>query len=121
MRPGRDAGEPRKLACCSKAARGCPAMQPICKKARRGTEKAAGNMPGGFLARRSSGRKKPVVGASAVVVGAALPEEAVATAGPASHAEQLAEAALLAVIEALVERLGGIGELPETCRARSHG
>ena len=45
----------------------------------------------------------------------------VTTARPAAHAEQLTEAALLAFIEALVERLGGISELLEACSAHGHG
>src|SRR5262245_53762928 len=64
---------------------------------------------------RSSGRERslPPCGlASAAGVGAALPEAGAARTRP-THAQQQAEAALLSIIEAVVERLGCVGELRE--------
>src|SRR6476659_7319416 len=110
MRPARG-GDPRTQASCSKARPSCPASAPRCVCSRK--RKPPGE-PGGFGgAIVGEGTiAAAVLWASAAGVGAALPEAGAAGARPA-HAQQNAEAALLSVVQALVERLGGVGELLE--------
>src|SRR6185503_9684308 len=113
-------GHPQE-ASCSKVRWGCPANRP---GSRDPYEKAAGNGPGGSWQRQSSGGKATAAAvrgsASAGVVGAALPVAAVTATIPAAHAQQHGETVLLALVEALVERLRGVGELLQTRRPRGH-
>src|SRR5213592_4026561 len=122
MRPTQPRGKPASPRAVAKQ-RGavqqrCPS-QKCASVWRVGNKKAAGAGPAASGARRSSGRKLVRRGrfqspASAGVVGATLPVMARA-ARPATHAEQHGEAVLLALIEALVERLRSIGELLQAC------
>src|SRR5947209_6753345 len=133
MRPTQPCGGAPQSASSSKARRGCPATlsRPKCAWTRpcaqhpRNEKKPPGTGPAASGSRQSSGRKLVRRGrfrdlALAGVVGATLPVMARA-ALPAAHADQHGEAVLLAFVEALVERLRGVGELLQAGGACGHG
>ena len=122
--PGSRCGDPRKPACCSKAERGCPATLPIQKKPRGGPgnkKKPPETWPGGFWRAAIIGKEEcPPRPLSRARLSGRCRRGAASGSGPprtARPCEEACEAALLAVVEALVERLDGVGELLQA-RAR---
>ena len=102
---------------CSPAQK-CPSLR------RPGTRESRREWPGGFWRAAIVGKEerppRPFRGAvSAGVVGAALPAMSVAATGPPAHAKQHGEAALLAIVEALVERLRRRRRASSGLRARA--
>src|SRR2546430_373090 len=146
MRPELGPESPRKRASFSKATRGCPASRD--EFSRPLAAPANGEKPldfSGFCrcsgrARRSGGLEPlgaapvrpvipviPVAVVAAMAVKIAVPAHfalVVAPASPAAepavHTGQHGEPALLAVVERLVERVGGFCDLPHGCRRGCH-